>query len=367
MACPASVQHISRLNLKSSTSTYAEEGTAAHMLGEGHILDGGYAKDSIGRNILTKAGFLFCVDEEMAEAADVYIEYVRGLAMSLKVEPMIEVKVDSIMHEEAYGTADCVFVTDEQIVIVDYKHGAGVMAYPDKNQLKYYGALVCEQYSTSPDTPVKLVIVQPRCGDTSIREHDTTAGELSDWFYGELLEAIDDCEDPSAIFKAGDHCIFCPLKENGACPVLRSSLDDGLYTDTFKMTNDELADILSKKAAIVSMLSEVAKVVYDRQMAGQKIPGFKLVNKKAMRFFVPDIDGTPFEECAVEAFGEEAYAPRKLRSPAQLEKIEGGKSFVARHAHAKINGLTTVPLSNKKVAQTPPSSIGLDIASEYEG
>ena len=55
---------------------------------------------------------------------------------------------------------------------------------------------------------------------------------------------------------------------------------------------------------------------------------------------------------AVKKFGDDAYAPRELRSPAQVERLEGGRPFVAQWAYKPEVGQTVAPDTDARQGQT---------------
>ena len=61
------------------------------------------------------------------------------------------------------------------------------------------------------------------------------------------------------------------------------------------------------------------------------------------RFAVIDLGAA-----ARDRFGDDAYTSPELRSPPQIEKLEGGKKFVSRWAYSPDLGLTLAPLSDKR-------------------
>src|SRR3990172_8181607 len=95
-ACPGSIR-LSR-GIPRTTSAYAAEGTAAHELAAACLEHGQNAAQYIDHAIGAD-GHEFIVDDEMAEAVQVYLDYVRSQWIS--PEPGV-------------------------LVVCDYKHGSGV-------------------------------------------------------------------------------------------------------------------------------------------------------------------------------------------------------------------------------------------------
>ena len=58
-------------------------------------------------------------------------------------------------------------------------------------------------------------------------------------------------------------------------------------------------------------------------------------------------------DAITERFGLEAYGEPKLRSPNQLESLDGGREFTAEWAYSPDNGLTMAKDSDKRVEVRP--------------
>jgi hypothetical protein len=101
-----------------------------------------------------------------------------------------------------------------------------------------------------------------------------------------------------------------------------------------------------------------------RARSGETVPGRKLVRKRANRKFkevmaLPDPDNADtmievaLDKAIMDTFGLEAYAEPKMRSPNQLEDLDGGSEFTAKWAYTPDNGLTLAKNSDKRVAVRP--------------
>jgi Protein of unknown function (DUF2800). len=68
-----------------------------------------------------------------------------------------------------------------------------------------------------------------------------------------------------------------------------------------------------------------------RLEAGETVPGFKLVAKRATRKWVSEkqVETWLWDEKGMRA--EEMYEPQQLRSPAQIEKLVGKKNLPQVH------------------------------------
>jgi hypothetical protein len=358
-ACPGSVR-LSASAPPGAPSRYAAEGTAAHEVAAFCLATKKNAAALLGRVI---AGFT--VDEEMAEAVQVYLDAVRA----------------------AQGSAE-----PGVLIVFDYKHGRGVPVEVYKNlQLVYYafGALY-----TVPKVPktkprlflehrfdleklrpdfggtcdaiyhpggalhtIRLVVVQPRCGhaDGPVRAWQMPLTELLD-FHGDLLAAARRADDPNAPLVPGDHCKFCPAA--AICPALEQrshALTTMDFSDLTAPTYEpaKLAAALAMIPELETRIEAVRKLAYAELTAGRSVPGWKLVQKRATRKW-RDEDGA----AAVLRDIEGIYTEPKLKSPAQIETLLGGKKraslLIGDHVIAESSGTALAPESDPR-----PAVVGL--------
>jgi hypothetical protein len=126
------------------------------------------------------------------------------------------------------------------------------------------------------------------------------------------------------------------------------------------LTNEQVGRFatLFERAKIVGKAANTT--AFNRLMAGAKIPGWKLVNGKANRVWK---DGV--EPAALEAFGEAAFEPAKLKSPAAIEQLPLGTDFAARWASKPDVGLTVAPASDRRTEVSPDTkSLFTDVTKE---
>lgn len=334
-ACPGSV----RLSegIPSKSSRFADEGTRAHDLAA-QWLTTGIAPDF--------------PDEEMKEAVQTYVDWVREL-----YEPgdtlIVEHRFDlSSIHPGCFGTADCVLYKPKQKLLIgaDYKHGAGIPVEVMGNpQLYFYslGALITTKFN--PER-VQMTIVQPRCNhpDGPIRSHTIDAIELLD-FAVDLRDYAKATEDPNATLVAGDHCRFCPA--SGVCPELSAratAVAQVEFSPALSYDPEKLKLALDSREIVKAWLKAVDEFAYAEAEAGRTPPGYKLVAKRANRKWRSEGEVITFlQDAGVKP--DVMYEPRALKSPAQIEKIVD-KKVLAEFTVAESSGHTLVPESDKRPA-----------------
>lgn len=364
--CPGSINLTNKLNSEgkktATTSVAAAEGTVAHTVASTCLEDGSDGLDFLDMSFKISE-LTFSVDKEMADGVQEYLDFIRDiLATYSDAQLYVEKSLSSMFDEDAWGTPDAVIIipSESLIIVIDFKYGQGVVVEPDSFQNKYYGALALEKYGSFER--VQLFISQPRIPHPrgTTRGWETTSEDIQGWFYSWLLPAMDATRDPNAPLMVGEHCKFCPARDY--CPALKKAafaVDPDLDPDY--MTDDEIAEFKDRWAAIKSFAERVDQLAYTRMMNGRFIRGQKIVRKKANRIFKNEIvpedqgdnaDPISVESAAVALFGDDAYEPRKLKTPPQMEKIDHpeAKSFVARTAYKPDNGLTIAPNSDKRDA-----------------
>ena len=336
--CPGSVRE-SR-GVEKATSEFAEEGTKGHELAYS-ILNGQPYGDA---------------DEEMAAAVQVYVDYVNELADSTdnaRVWRKLEQKFDLTKYYPGlFGTADCVlyFYATKRLIVVDYKHGAGVAVEPAENpQLMYYGLGAMHSLGL-PVSSIELVIVQPRCHhhEGPIRSWKTDSWRLLD-FVADLIDDAKATEDPKAELNPGDHCRWCPAKPK--CPALRSkalALAEQTFSPLTTYDPAKLSSTLGMLSTMETWIKGVREFAYREAEQGRPPPGWKLVDKRANRKWRNDIN----EDHLARNLGlknPEIY-DTKLKSPAQIEKIlcPAGLKVFYQFIVKESSGKTLVPDTDKR-------------------
>jgi hypothetical protein len=357
LACPGSIALAAKLalagHLLNKTNPAAAEGTAAHTVLAACLEDGSDAHELKGTHMVV-AGYEFVVDDEMVEGVQATLDFVREKTQEYKdwgcdVKVYVEKGLSSIFDPDAYGTSDIIIhVVGERMLVIDFKYGRGVTVEPTSEQNAYYGYLSVENYVGFGED-IKVVeswIAQPRIPHPQgiFRRHVTNVKELTDWWMNTVLPGMEATRKEGADLVIGDHCRFCPAKSH--CPALKGeAFNFSADIDPSHLTNSELGELLEKAGVIRRYLEGLESEAFKRSMRGDQVPGYKLVRKKANRVWK---EGA--EYVLKRLFGDDAYTDPKLKTPPQLEKIEGGKEIVSEWAYKPDSGLTLAPISDKRDA-----------------
>lgn len=307
--CPGSVREAAKVPAYSSG--YAEEGNEAHDLAARCL-----------RSLTCEPGIF--EDAETFEAVDVYYQYVTGNIFDGD-KLLVEHKFDlSSVYPGCFGTADAAIYkpAEKLLVVVDYKHGAGIPVEVVGNpQLDYYalGALLTCGFVVNT---VRKVIVQPRCPhrDGPVRWSEVAAIDLLD-FRADLIGFAKKTEAPDAALVPGDHCRFCPAA--GVCPALHSQAIEVaklVFKPALAYDPAQLAKALDARDAVKAWITNLDQFAYREAEAGRCPPGYKLVAKRAVRSWASE--GGAAELLADLGVADAAiYEPREVKSPAKVEAL----------------------------------------------
>jgi hypothetical protein len=328
MACPGSVRLSA--GIEKTSSSYAKEGTAAHLLAESCLSSDAEPSEFLGQEIQVE-GESFTVDEEMTEAVQVFKSAVLSVYDPKTDVLAIERRFDlSQFHPGMFGTCDAVVYkpAPKELHVFDFKYGKGhAVEVADNPQLKYYGLGAVIEEKVRPVSTVKLYIVQPRAPhrDGPVREWAIDIMDLIEWS-GELTRAAKATEATDAPTAAGDHCGFCPAL--ATCATARDR-NLAVAAATFAaspiewtppapetLTPEQLSAVLIRAGEVKDWIGAVQAHAHAEAEAGRVPPGFKLVDKRAQRRWAD-------EEEVIKKFevlgSATLYVEPKLRSPAQLE------------------------------------------------
>lgn len=347
-------------------------GTVCHECAERCFLEQRDAESFIGETF--KVGkFEFVFDEEMARTTQTYVDYVSETSI-FGVRPLFieqHFSLDSLKPPlEAGGTADTVIYNpdNELLEVVDLKAGRGVTVDVKGNpQGRTYAIGAVLKFPDLKVSKVKVTIVQPRVGDGLPKSDEFHVADLYDWTH-DLLKLMRRAKDALDEFNTlGDNhilfdewadkwltpgqCTFCTAKP--ICPALRKKAlaampelartwhEDVTLTTPPALSNlaklgsdEELEHDLSGLDELEAWAS--ARRAYAKLKAEQGV-AFKdwmLVDSIGHRKFV-EKDEAKLATALMTSFKlpkEKVYAPAKIASPAQIEKLLKGdakKEFIA--------------------------------------
>ena len=297
LRCPASVIWTSRAP-RGESSAFAQEGTWAHALAERYLragIDGTPDNEVRFTDEEVTAIVAAGLDpDDFRGPVMEYVNYVRSIPGMLLVEQ--ELDLEPITGEKgAKGTSDAVVIDEAgEIHICDLKYGRGEQVEADHNtQLAIYAGAAIAAFGFMADIKiVNLHIVQPRLSHTVVW---TAPLDVFEPFLGDirkgaakalrLFETVGDGTPAECNYHPGPvACRWCCFR--GQCGALAGyaltsaglELPDSIKP---KIDGKALADLLSRVDLIQSWLKDLGSAAHDALLAGEKIPGYKLVEGRA--------------------------------------------------------------------------------------
>lgn len=346
-------------------SEYAKLGTAAHELAAVCIATDAEPFEFLGE---TFSGYLAgWPDGIQLDAVQVYVNECRsimdrcdydGLAIVEKTYQLPHI------HPLLKGTVDFGYISPRHgIFIRDYKNGEGIGVGAAGNpQLFYYAFLLIlsdpSLRGLAHETPVNLGIVQPNFygifEDADV--WPTTLGEVLSWGHDVLLPkmhalTLRDAPPVEDDFVPGDHCQFCPVLLE--CPKMkRAFVEYAEASEDFvtMLSNEELDRYYAQRENARRFMKVLEDTVRARKLTGANIPSAKLVEPQTARVWKPGAEGV-----LKATFGEKAFEPRKIKSPAAIEKLSStGKELAIEWGYKPDAGrLTIAPLSDRRPEAKP--------------
>jgi len=312
----------------------AANGTFAHWIAQECLTKALAATEYLGTWDFHDKEIL--VDNEYAAHVQTYVNEIteRARGRTLLVEQRVEFS-KWVNTPNQTGTADAVILDDDEIEINDLKFGMRKVFAEKNEQMMIYALGAIYEYAlTGAFKRVRLVIHQPRLAWVS--EWSLSVEELLE--FGERLELhaeackvafklpLENLNDEGAL-TPGSHCDYC--KASSKCPALR----DHVFTMTSKdfepippevtAPTGRLADLafaMTQIPVIEKWCKNIRAAVEREVFAGNKLPGFKLVQgKKGNRAWTSE-DAVIAEMKAMRMREDEMYSFKPI-SPTQAEKL----------------------------------------------
>ena len=327
MLCPGSVA--ASAVYPDTTSEYAEEGALAHRYAAALLTGEPFAESAK----LTR---------EMTDAVGVYVQTVdtmsQGAEMVWIEEPLDLSRVLGVADEK--GTGDFIALIGTELQVHDLKYGKGVPVDAEGNwQLILYGLGALDLVTLVADVAtVRLVIHQPRLN--SVSEVVYTIDEMNAFQdrlrlgAGKALSCLKGEKPFEGRVPGEKQCKFCAAKAD--CPELAATcasvVDDFDVLDGERTIRASKMDNLAKHYALLPLVKLWAKAVedaaFDRMLAGEQMPGFKLVAGRAGARAWDNEEQAEEMMKSMRLKVDEMY-DRKLISPtkaeALLSKVSPGK------------------------------------------
>ncbi len=349
MGCPRSYRLEQLVPKDDRGSEYAREGTALHEMMAIALRDGVEPTDMLPYTFTAADGsWSFTVESKLwndkgepaLAAFDAYVMQ-QETRLGSDMRMLIERRVAVPGIAGAFGTSDIIGVCGDEIFVMDWKFGFKTVRADDNKQLMFYaaGALNTEAAwvgAVFDDTPVTLAIIQPLNAQSGndIVQHWTTTVRALDAYVDDLSKAVGEAQTRDARIAKGSWCDFarcktvCPLHLNAVAMMgekmaalkARQAASNGSPDDYIEW-GQRYAELLEAAELAEPLVAEVFAQAHAYAEQGSQIPGWGLEAKKA------GARAWAIEESTLKLFFKrhrikmDVWTERKVRSPAQIEKI----------------------------------------------
>lgn len=328
-----------------TTSEAAEQGTAAHSMGEKKI------KKRLHERVNREPTIYD--DDEMEEMTDLYANFVFEQIEEAKQfcdSPLVMVETRLSFEDiipGGFGTADLLILTPEKIYITDLKYGKGVKVTVSDElnpqlAIYAYGAYSNFWFMYPDVKSVVMTIVQPRLAN--IDTFEISVDELKEWAETYVKPRAIEALSGNGSLHPGDWCRFCKAKavcraradEALALAKEQFTTIDGTYETSqgevasyrFKspamLSQAEIEDVLPMLNRIQDWITSVYSYITDEAINhGRQWSGYKVVEGRANRKYLSEEE---VEKACIAAGYTDIYT-RDLLPITKLEKLMGKANF----------------------------------------
>jgi Protein of unknown function (DUF2800) len=348
LQCPGSV--VLSVGRTDKQSKAAARGTAVHKLLENALNTGADPHAAVGTAV---EGVRVTMD--MADDAEWAAKHTRDMAAGcdmMQAETLTDYAAAiGAPAGAAFGTADVtlVDVKRRELIVADLKSGQKPVSPAGNPQMMLYalGKLADVQDVADIET-ARLVILQPSAG--APKEHVISVRDLRAWANGRarsgvasvlnaerLADRSGTSEWQDAFLRPSDDaCRWC--KAAPVCPKKRAQVAQDVFEAPAPATAADFDDMTAppvearastdaewlaaargKIDTIRAWCDAVEETTRGNLLAGQHVPGYKLVQGRGGHRAWLDEAATRRAMATAGVPDEAAYAPRKLASPAQVE------------------------------------------------
>jgi hypothetical protein len=370
MACHGRVQLSAKVPRGGRSSSYAQEGTAAHIVFNQALSSERQPSEWTDRMVRIDDMTGVFVDEEMVECIDWCVDKVADLmGGDPDVEMFLEYKL-SLEHldptdpllQQNRGTGDVVLFNRAKrwLKIVDLKYGKGVPVPSDSPQLLDYGIMGLVTWDVSGGwESIESIVLQPRITTLGADYEDAKVtikdggrykavrldpSVLLTDFLGRVVGAMEAALAPNPPLVTGDHCRWCPATP--ICPAVRAaalSIADDAHgspvtamtvtalmgpippvpplRDARTLSGADIATILDRRGVFNAWIESVEQMAARLVEVGGHVPGYGLRSRSGHRKFKDEAAATKVLTTTGGLKAEQLLTEPKLRSPAQIEKL----------------------------------------------
>lgn len=331
----------------------AAYGTVAHGVAERWLITGIRPSDLVGTKELVDEGheiFVIEIDDDMLDYVEQYVDWCTALPGHLFVEQRVDFSCLTPIPKQG-GTADHIACQDGVLTITDLKMGKGVQVFATGNfQARLYALGAFYRWDWEYDFErIVIRIAQPRLGHFDVWE--ITRAELLE-FAEYVRERAALAWQPNAPRTAGEkQCQWCKVKATcatfgaymaefveGAFEDLDGHVSDDQLTqfqdrlndpfDAFELhpvsihtlSPEQMGQIIKLRRSVENWFKSIEDEIEKLLQSGKKVPGYKLVEGRANRFFSRNIDTADTLEL-LTGIPSQQFIEVTMLSPAKAETV----------------------------------------------
>ena len=337
MTCTPSAQL--EAQFPDTVSSAAAEGTLAHEICEIKARQKFFKKTDIGymaKNVATRELNKLRKDplfaDEMEGFTDDYVSELDCQALGFTERPHIalETKLDlTDWIPGGFGTADCIMIGGDKLLVADFKYGKGVRVEAENNpQMQIYALGAWKKFSMIYSIKrVVMMIIQPRL---------SVNPEIWEESIEDLLDFGESVKGLAQMAMAGEgefvpgeaQCRFCRARETCRARAdynVQLAFSVALGKMPPLISDEEVGMYLARGTDVASWLKDLEAYALRTCLAGGTIPGYKAVEGRGSREWTNQDEAfAALEKAGVPV---EVMYERKPLTLAALEKVVGKKAF----------------------------------------
>lgn len=352
--CPASTGLVAKAPRRPAGPA-AEHGTAQHDVMEALIRDPDLQPEKF---LGAKMANGIVIDETHMGAINTALDAWIEIQDTYPNATFIEAERMVMLTEDAGGTADGLMVDGKRAAIIDFKFGQNEVQ-ADSDQLLFYA--VCARKSLPEFARVEefeCYIIQPAFDP--VIDKTVYVKSVLDRFETTAFTAIKASKAQSPRPVEGDWCKWCDAKL--ICPA-KTQRNDTLTHPSEHILNlttlgEQAARLRPLLKSAEKWLEEAEERIHHELSHGVAVPGWKLVNKRAVRVWKSE----PEAILAMKRLNisPDKYMITSLISPAKAEELIKKKT-VDELTNKVSSGTTVAPADDKRPAVLPVAAVAAQL------
>ena len=322
-----------------TTSSAAAEGTLAHEICEIKARQKLFKKGTAGyiaKSAATKKLNALRKDplfqDEMEGYTDDYVEELQIQSINgFDERPYIELETKLDLTDwipDGFGTADCIMVGGDTLLVADFKYGKGVRVSAENNaQMQIYALGAWKKFSLIyPIEKVVMMIIQPRLS-VNPEIWEESIDDLLAFGIQVAQKAQMAAKGEGEYCPGEEQCRFCRARET--CRARADYNISVAFGHTGQMppliSDAEVGEYLRRGADVARWLKDLQDYALRSCLDGKEIPGWKAVEGRGSREWT-DQDAA-FLALQGAGIDEALLYERKPLTLAAIEKMVGKKAF----------------------------------------